>query len=91
MIAVERAAGEAFRDIGMVEIADDPPATVEQLAEFLESGTAWVAADEQGFGGLSLTTFTHVPWNAPYLLEARLHCAPVARMDRWPSTTVVCR
>lgn len=45
MIAIERAAGEAFRSIGMARIADDPPPTVEQMARFLESGTGWVDTD----------------------------------------------
>jgi hypothetical protein len=45
LIAIERAAGEAFRNIQMAVVADDPPPTVAGLAPFLESGMAWVEAD----------------------------------------------
>jgi GNAT superfamily N-acetyltransferase len=48
LVEVERAAGEAFRGIGMPEIADDDPGSVEWLAGFLEAGHAWVAADGDG-------------------------------------------
>ncbi|MER6444185.1 GNAT family N-acetyltransferase [Streptomyces venezuelae] len=110
---IERAAGLCFRDIGMPEIADDEPPTLDELAAFQRAGLAWVSVDgagtpgayliagrvdgtlhvEQvsvhpdrarrglgrgllehlaGFAGregasaLTLTTFTEVPWNAPY-------------------------
>lgn len=45
LVSIERAADEAFRDIDMTAVADDPPTTADQLAQFLESGTAWVATD----------------------------------------------
>ena len=110
---IERAASEAFRDLGMDKIADDEPPTVEELAVFQTDGRAWVAVDaadrpvayvlvrpvdgnahieqvsvhpiyaRRGLGrellqtaaewahkhdltALTLTTFAHVPWNAPY-------------------------
>ncbi|MGX7675565.1 GNAT family N-acetyltransferase [Plantactinospora sp. DSM 117369] len=110
---IERAAGRAFRDIGMPEIADDEPPSVAELARHQRAGLAWVAVDaddlpvgylvaepvdgnlhvEQvsvhpraarrgvgrqliahlaayaaasGVPALTLTTFTDVPWNAPY-------------------------
>lgn len=110
---IERAAGSVFRGLGMDEIAEDEPPTVEELAAFQTDGRAWVAVDAadrpvayllvepvdgnahieqvsvhpdhagQGIGrdllevaadwardhdltGLTLTTFSHVPWNAPY-------------------------
>jgi GNAT superfamily N-acetyltransferase len=102
---IERAAGEAFRDIGMPEIADDEPLPVDVLDGYRQAGRAWVAdldgtpagyliadvvdghlhieqvsvhpraarrgigkalIDNLGPGVLTLTTFTHVPWNAPY-------------------------
>ncbi|AEV85778.1 GCN5 family N-acetyltransferase [Actinoplanes sp. SE50] len=110
---IERSAGEQFRDIGMPEIADDDPFTIDELTRYLRTGLAWVAADpddrpvayliadpvdgclhieqvsvdrrhaRQGLGrrlidhlaahaaaaripALTLTTFTEVPWNAPY-------------------------
>lgn len=124
---IERAAGEAFRAVGMPEIADDEPLPVDALAAYADAGRAWVAVPDgegpppprsrpAGAGGrpvaylvadlvdgnlhieqvsvhpdaarrgigrsliehaaayargqalpaLTLTTFTHVPWNAPY-------------------------
>ena len=146
---IERAAGLAFRDIGMPDIADDDLPTLAELDEYRRSGRAWVAVDgddrpvayliadrvdgslhveqvsvdpahaHQGIGraliehladlaraegvpGLTLTTFTDVPWNAPYyercgfrrLTEDEL--TPGLRaireretehgLDRWPRT-----
>ncbi|MCE0537466.1 GNAT family N-acetyltransferase [Kineosporia rhizophila] len=40
---VERAAGESFRAIGMPQIADDEPLSLEELAAYQEHGRAWVA------------------------------------------------
>lgn len=42
---IERAAGECFRDIGMPEVADDEPLPLGELARYLHTGLAWVAAD----------------------------------------------
>jgi GNAT superfamily N-acetyltransferase len=42
---VERAAGRAFRDVGMPEIADDEPPSVATLDAYRRAGRAWVAAD----------------------------------------------
>ncbi|HET6855898.1 MAG TPA: GNAT family N-acetyltransferase [Streptomyces sp.] len=111
--AVERAAGESFRPLGMARIADDEPPALDLLARCLRAGHAWVAADPddrpvaslihdtvdaaahieqvsvhpaasghgtgralidhlaerastEGLAALTLTTFTDVPWNAPY-------------------------
>ncbi|MEV0389364.1 GNAT family N-acetyltransferase [Nonomuraea sp. NPDC050643] len=110
---IERAAGRWFLDIGMPEIADDEPLSLDELGRYLAAGRAWVAVDpadvpvgyliadlvdgnlhiEQvsvhprsarrrvgrrlidhlacqaaaaGIPALTLTTFTHVPWNGPY-------------------------
>ncbi|MFF3677915.1 GNAT family N-acetyltransferase [Streptomyces sp. NPDC002120] len=120
---IERAAGICFRDIGMAEIADDEPLTLDELGRYQRAGMAWVAVDGPGAGAgvdagagvpvayliadrvdgnlhveqvsvhperarrgigrsllehlaglaaregvpaLTLTTFTEVPWNAPY-------------------------
>jgi GNAT superfamily N-acetyltransferase len=43
---IERAAGAAFRDIGMDAIADDAPLPEERLLGYQEAGRAWVASDE---------------------------------------------
>ena len=39
---IERSAGELFRDLGMVEVADDEPAAVTELARYVDDGRAWV-------------------------------------------------
>lgn len=43
--AIERAAGEAFRLVGMPEIADDEPLPLPELARHQRAGLAWVAVD----------------------------------------------
>ncbi|NSC20299.1 GNAT family N-acetyltransferase [Streptomyces albus subsp. chlorinus] len=45
---IERAAGHWFRDLGMDEIADDEPPTLETLAGFARAGGLWVAVPETG-------------------------------------------
>lgn len=42
---VERAAGAAFREIGMAAIADDEPPDLDVLARYQAAGRAWVCAD----------------------------------------------
>ena len=42
---IERAAGEAFRDLGMAAIADDEPLAADVLTGYLRAGRAWVATD----------------------------------------------
>lgn len=39
---IERAAGEAFRDLGMAAVADDEPPSCDVLSEFADAGRAWV-------------------------------------------------
>ncbi|MDH6213429.1 GNAT family N-acetyltransferase [Streptomyces pseudovenezuelae] len=41
---IERAAGAAFRELGMEAVADDEPPTLEVLDRYRRSGRAWVAA-----------------------------------------------
>ncbi len=48
LIEIERAAGARFRDVGMPEIADDDPGSVEDLAEYAAAGRSWVAVDDVG-------------------------------------------
>lgn len=43
--AIERRAGERFRDVGMAEIADDQPMSMDRLAVYADAGRCWVAAD----------------------------------------------
>ena len=117
---VERAAGEAFRALGMDAVADDEPPTVQELLGPLEDGRLLVVGGEplayllveavddaahveqvtvrpdqrgrglgarlvdragqwgreRGLQAVTLTTYEHVPWNAPYY--ARLGFCVVA-------------
>jgi ribosomal protein S18 acetylase RimI-like enzyme len=110
---IERAAGLAFRSVGMPEIADDDPPALDELTGYQQAGRAWVTvgqngrlvaylladlvdgtmhieqvsvhpdcarrgvgrsllehaagrASAAGQPALTLTTFSEVPWNAPY-------------------------
>jgi GNAT superfamily N-acetyltransferase len=146
---IERAAGAAFRDIGMGAVADDEPPPLEVLDGYRRAGRCWVAAGPDGTpaaylvadivdgnlhieqvsvhprharrgigrallehaaayasaGGLpamTLTTFTEVPWNAPYYLRCGFRTLEEDEMtpglrairvleaahglDRWPRT-----
>ncbi|MEV6768305.1 GNAT family N-acetyltransferase [Nocardia sp. NPDC051030] len=148
---IEDATGEPFREIGMLEIADDAPPSLEALEEHRRSGRAWVAVDDNdspiaylisepvddtehiaqvsvhpdaahqrigralidhlaalarrsGVAALSLTTFTEVPWNAPYyerlgfrVVEEKDLTAGLRKvraheaelgLDRWPRTVM---
>lgn len=42
---IEVSAGAVFRDIGMPEVADDPPPRLDLLAQYQSAGRAWVAVD----------------------------------------------
>ena len=44
--AIQLAAGDAFRDVGMPAVADSPPLAAESLSGYRRAGRAWVAADE---------------------------------------------
>lgn len=43
MRTIERAAGEAFRTLGMDPVADDEPPGPDELHPFVDDGRAWVA------------------------------------------------
>lgn len=45
---IERAAGEPFRALGMSEIADDDPPTLDVLERYRRAGGAWVAVAGDG-------------------------------------------
>jgi GNAT superfamily N-acetyltransferase len=144
---IERAAGGAFANVGMPEIAADEPPSVAALDGYRRAGTAWVATDgddhpvayllaepvdgnghveqvsvhpahaRRGIGralldeaaryaagtgapALTLTTFAHVPWNAPYYARCGFRVLDEAEwtpglrairareaahgLDRWP-------
>lgn len=109
---IERAAGALFANIGMTDIADDEPFSIDELTGYLDGGRLWVATEadtpvgyalvdlvddnahleqlsvdprrgRRGYGAellahvcqwardhghpaVTLTTFEHVEWNAPY-------------------------
>jgi GNAT superfamily N-acetyltransferase len=46
--AIERAAGARFRTVGMADIADHEPDSVDALARYATSGRSWVAVDDDG-------------------------------------------
>ncbi len=43
---IERLAGQRFREVGLAEVADDEPPSLEVLAEYARAGRGWVAVDE---------------------------------------------
>ncbi len=43
---IEVSAGQAFRSVGMAEVADDPPPSLQVLHGFVAAGRAWVAERE---------------------------------------------
>lgn len=43
LLAIEAAAGEAFRTIGMPEVADDPLPDPRQISAHVDNGRVWVA------------------------------------------------
>jgi len=45
--AIEVAAGQAFVDVGLPEVADDEPFTATTISSYADDGRAWVVADEQ--------------------------------------------
>src|SRR5262249_6282717 len=44
--AIQLAAGDAFRDVGMPAVADSPPLPADSLSGYRQAGRAWGAADE---------------------------------------------
>jgi GNAT superfamily N-acetyltransferase len=49
--AIEQLAGEQFRTVGMDEIADDSPPSLDVLAAYAAGGRSWVAVDGSGLAG----------------------------------------
>ena len=43
---IERLAGARFREVGLATVADEDPPSLEELAEYADSGRSWVAVDE---------------------------------------------
>ncbi|WP_026422448.1 GNAT family N-acetyltransferase [Actinokineospora inagensis] len=51
MREIEDLSGEAFRDVGMPEIANDPAPSAAELAGFAAAGRAWVGEYDGGVVG----------------------------------------
>jgi GNAT superfamily N-acetyltransferase len=45
---IERLAGERFRGVGLPEVADDEPSSLDALTRYTEQGRCWVAFDDAG-------------------------------------------
>ena len=45
---IERAAGQRFRDFGLEAVAEDEPASIEELQGYAAEGRAWVAVGDAG-------------------------------------------
>jgi GNAT superfamily N-acetyltransferase len=45
---IERLAGERFRDVGLPEVADDEPPSLDVLTRYTEQERCWVAVDDAG-------------------------------------------
>ena len=45
---IERAAGRCFAEVGMSEVAEDAPPSIEELSNRRVAGLAWAAVDDAG-------------------------------------------
>lgn len=93
--AIEVAAGDSFRAIGMGEIADHEPASVAELAAYADDGRSWVAVAEEGDGPIGYVLADVVDGNAhieqvsvrPDRQARGLGRALVDTVDRWAAAT----
>ena len=69
MREIERAAGRCFVDVGMPEIADDPPPPAGELDRYRQAGLAWVAVG---------------PTDLPVAYLVAEHVDGGLHVDRWP-------
>ena len=65
LLEIERAAGRAFVDVGMPEIAEDDPGTVDEIRG------AWVAVDDDDRPVAYLTS--HVVDDAAHIAQVSVH------------------
>ena len=97
LVEIEAAAGQAFADHGMPEIAADDPGSPEELEAYRRAGRAWIAADGDGpvayllaaevDGCLHVEQVSVDPAHAGRGIGAALidHLAGVARAERRPA------
>ncbi len=45
---IERLAGERFREVGLAEVADDEPPSVDELERYVSTGRCWVVLGVSG-------------------------------------------
>ena len=100
LVEIEAAAGRAFADHGMPEIADDDPGSPGELEPYRAAGRAWVAADAGGpvayllaseiDGCLHVEQVSVDPAYAGRRIGAALidHLAATARADGRPALTL---
>jgi GNAT superfamily N-acetyltransferase len=92
--AIEVAAGELFRAIGMAAIADDPPPSEDELAACLSEGRAWVATDPADIPVAYILVrvvdgWAHIEQVSVHPLQGRkgLGSALIGLVDRWAEET----
>jgi GNAT superfamily N-acetyltransferase len=98
---IERAAGCWFRDIGMPQVAEDEPPTLDELLRYQSAGLAWVAVDptdrpvaylvaEHVDGNLHVEQVSVHPDSARHGVGRRLleHLADQAAADGIPALTL---
>jgi GNAT superfamily N-acetyltransferase len=100
LVEIEAAAGRAFADHGMPEIAADDPGSPTELELYRAAGRAWVAADAGGpvayllaaeiDGCLHVEQVSVDPAHAGHGIGAALidHLAAAARADGRPALTL---
>ena len=86
---VERAAGVAFRDVGLAEIAEHEPMPADDMRAYCDAGRAWVAEVDGAVAGYVLVEVVdgcaHVEQIsvAPDRQGSGLGRALLARVDEW--------
>jgi GNAT superfamily N-acetyltransferase len=90
---IELTAGAEFREIGMPEIADDDPMSVERLTAYAEDGRSWVAVDLEevpiGYAVVDVIEgFAHVEQISvrPEHQRKGVGTAMLAEIERWAFT-----
>lgn len=74
LAGIERAAGQCFREIGMAQVADDEPFSLEVLVDYHSAGRAWVAVDGDD---------APVGYLVADLVDGNVHVEQVSVHPRW--------
>jgi GNAT superfamily N-acetyltransferase len=94
MQAIEVSAGDAFRDLGMDFVADDPPLSSTALAAYADAGMAWVATNSFDYPAAYILVSEIDGWghidqvsvHARYARQ-RLGQALIEEVGRWTAIT----